>query len=95
MNINYTVISYIYIVENSFCFQTSIRLGFKVDSCHMMIKSSTLHGWFEVLTVRNYMSHDHDVHSKLQGKEDCQSIMFSMSVINGFGWIVNDNEDLK
>jgi len=60
-----------------------------------MIKSSTLHGCFEVLTVRNYVSHEHDVHSKLQGKEDCQSIMFPMSVINGFGWRVNNNEHLK
>ena len=41
------------------------------------------------------MRHEHDVHSKLQGKEDCQSIMFPMSVINGFGWRVNNNEDLK
>lgn len=35
------------------------------------------------------------VSSQLQGKEDCESVMFSMIIINGFGWTVNDNKDLK
>ena len=36
-----------------------------------------------------------NVSSQQQGKKDCESVMFSMIVINGFGWIVNDNKDLK
>lgn len=36
-----------------------------------------------------------NVGSQLQRKEDCESVMFSMRVINGLRWMVSDNEDLK
>jgi hypothetical protein len=36
-----------------------------------------------------------NVGSQLQGEEDCESVMFSMIVINGLRWIVCDNGDLK